>query len=79
MGGEGSEEIEGIGTKGPGAVVGGAGGTGGGTDGAGAAGSSVCSAIGDRSPSRLSASNLSSAGPGGEDERHEAWPTIDRQ
>ena len=65
MGVEGSEGIEGIEARGPGAVVGGARGTYGGTDGVGAGGSSVCSAIGDRSPSGLSAADSSSSGPGG--------------
>ena len=67
MGAEGSEGIEGTGAEGTGAVVGGAGGTNGagGTDGAGVGGSSVCSAIGDRSPCGLSAVGSSSAGPGG--------------
>ena len=46
-------------------MVGGAGGTNGGTDGAGAGGSLVCSAIGDRSPSGLSAADSSFSGPGG--------------
>ena len=55
MGAEGSEGMEGIGAGGTGAeatgaVVGGAEGTDIGTDGDGAGGSSVCSAIGDRSP-----------------------------
>ena len=63
MGAEGSEGIEGIGARGLGAVVGGARGTDGGTDGAGAGGSSVCLAIGDKSPSGLSAASSSSAGP----------------
>ena len=61
MGAEGSERIEGTGVEGIGAVVGGAGGT----DGVGAGGSSVCSAIGDRSPYGLSAAGSSLAGPGG--------------
>ena len=65
MGTEGSEWIEGIGAGGTGVVVDGARGTDGGTDGAGARGSSVCSAIGDRSPSGLSAADSSSARPGG--------------
>ena len=65
MGTEGSEGTEGLGVGGTGVVVGGAGGIDGGTDGAGAGGSSVCSAIGDRSPSGLSAVGSSSAGPGG--------------
>ena len=47
-------------------MVGGARGTDGGTDGARAGGSSVCSTIGERSPSGLSAASSSSAGPGGE-------------
>ena len=46
-------------------MVGGSEGTDGGTDGAGAGGSSVCSAIGDRSPSGLSAAGSSSSGLGG--------------
>ena len=46
-------------------MVGGAEGTGGGTDEAGAGGSSVCSAIGDRSPCGLSAAGSSSSDPGG--------------
>ena len=46
-------------------MVGGAKGTHGGTDGAGAGGSTVCSAIGDRSPSGLSTAGSSSSGPGG--------------
>ena len=46
-------------------MVGGAEGTSGGTNGAGAGGSSVCSAIGDRSPSGLSAADSSSSDPGG--------------
>ena len=75
MGAEGSKEIEdirvgGLGAVvgragGLGAVVGGAGGTDGGTDGAGSGGSSMCSAIGDRSPSGLSAAGSSSSSPGG--------------
>ena len=40
-------------------------GTGGGTDGAGVGGSSVCLAIGDRSPSGLSTAGSSSSDPGG--------------
>ena len=64
---EGSEGIEGTGAEGTRAVVGGAGGTDkvGGTYGVGARGSSVCSAIGDRSPCGLSAAGSSSVGPGG--------------
>ena len=60
-----SEGIEGTGAEGTGVVVGGAGATDGvgGTDGAGAGGSSVCSAIGNRSPYGLSAIGSSSAGP----------------
>ena len=46
-------------------MVGGAEGTGGGTDEAGAEGSSVCSAIGDRSPCALSIVGSSSSDPGG--------------
>ena len=46
-------------------MVGGANGTGGGTDEAGAGGSSVCSAIGDRSPCGLSAVGSSSSDPEG--------------
>ena len=46
-------------------MVGGVEGTNGGTDGAGAGGFSVCSTIGDRSPSGLSAAGYSSSGPGG--------------
>ena len=65
MGAEGSEGIEGIRVGVPRAVVGGVGGTDGGTDGAGAGGSSVCSAIGDRSPSGLSTAGSSSSSPGG--------------
>ena len=44
---------------------GGAEGTNGGTDGDRAEGSSVCSAIGDRSSSGRSAADSSSSGPGG--------------
>ena len=44
-------------------MVGGAEETDGGTDGAGAGGSSVCTAIGDKSPSGLSAAGSSSSGP----------------
>ena len=46
-------------------MVGGAEGTDGGTEGAGVGGSSVCLAIGDRSPSGLSAVGSSSSCPGG--------------
>ena len=46
-------------------MVGGAEGTGEGTDEVGAGGSSVCSTIGDRSPSGLSAAGSSLSGPGG--------------
>ena len=53
--------MEGIGAEGPSAMVGRARGT----DGAGAGGSSVCLALGDRSPSGLSAVGSSSACPGG--------------
>ena len=72
MGIEGSEGIEGIEAGGPGAVVGGGRGTDGGTDGVGAGGSLVCSAIGDRSPSGLSAAARPRLVPEGEDERNEA-------
>ena len=65
IGDEGFEGIEGTEAGGPRAVVGGAGGTNGGTDGTRAEGSSVYSAIGDRSPCGLSAAGSSSAGPGG--------------
>ena len=65
MGAEDFEGIEGTGARGTGAVVGGAGGTDAGTEGAGAGGSSVCSAIGGRSSSGISAARWSSAGPGG--------------
>ena len=46
-------------------MVGGAEGTGGGTDEVGAGGSSMCSAIGDRSPCGLSAAGSSSSDLGG--------------
>ena len=45
-------------------MVGGAEGTGGGNDEAGAGGSSVCSAIGDRSPCGLLVAGSSSSDPG---------------
>ena len=51
MGAEGSKGIEGNGAEGAGAVAGGAGGA----DGDRVGGSSVCSAIRDRSPCGLSA------------------------
>ena len=44
-------------------MAGGTGGTDGGTDGAGSGGFSVCSTIGDRSPSGQSAAGSSLAGP----------------
>ena len=65
MGAEGSEGIEGTAARGTGAVVGGAGGIDAGTERAGAIGSLVCSAIGGRSSSGISAAGWSSAGPGG--------------
>ena len=62
---EGSERIEGTGAGGTGAMVGEAGGTDAGTEGAGVGGSSVCSATGGRSSSRISAVGWSSPGLGG--------------
>ena len=59
MGAEGSR------AEATGAVVGGAERTGGGTDEAGVGGSSVCSAIGDRSPCGLSSAGLSLSNLGG--------------
>ena len=46
-------------------MLGGAEGTGGGTNEAGDGGSSVCSAIGDKSPCELSSASSSSSDPGG--------------
>ena len=75
MGAEGSRAVEGIralgtgaratGARATGAVVGGAEGIGGGTDEAGAEGSSMYSAIGDRSPCGLSVAGSSLFDPGG--------------
>ena len=78
-GGEGSEGIEGTEARGTEAMVGGAGGTDAGTEGAGAGGSSMCSATG----AGPLVEYQQPAGPWlvleGEDERHEVWPTTDRQ
>ena len=65
MGAEGSEGIVGTGAGGIGAVVGGTRGTDAETERVGAEGSSVCSAIGGKSSSGISAASWSSAGPGG--------------
>ena len=66
MGVKGCEGIKGTGAEGTRAVVGGAGGIDAGTEEDGAGGSSLCSAIGGKSSSGISAAGWSSFCPGGE-------------